>query len=233
MYRNLVKYIKKYFTVWWIPIVFYIFPILGFQIGISQKSNNIIDNSLTVFLINVVGNITSVVVHIVFAIRKKWYYVLFVIPQIIISVILFFFVSIFFTYGRPDYYGADKTIPKNAECEQPVENAVKENELNSFSLQGGYGYYSYYVNFQPIEKGYLYIKAYEITSNERLSEEYLNESSKIMIENLNQKFYSGGFTIYKGNMGFKYCARIELWFKPDKGKEYKVNQKNYIVEGKD
>ena len=230
-----MKYIKKYFTIWWIPIVFYIIPVLGFQIGISRKSNDIIDNSLTIFLINIVGNIASAIVHIIFAIRKKWYYVLFVIPQILISVILFFFVSMFFTYGRPDYYGADKEIPKKTGCENPLENAIKEedNELqiNDFKLQGGYGHYSYYVKFKPTEKGYLYVKAYEITSNDRLSEEYLNESSKIRIENLNQKFYSGSFTIYKGNMGFKYCARIELWYKPNSKKEYKLNQKNYIIEG--
>ena len=43
--------------------------------------------------------------------------------------------------------------------------------------------------------------------------------------------YSAEFTIYEGSWGDKYGARIELWFKPDNGKEFKVNQKNYIVEG--
>lgn len=222
-----MKSFKKYFTVWWVPIVFYIIPFWGIQLGMSKKSNDIIDYSLMIFFVNIAGNIISAIVQII---NRKWY---FIFPQIIISAFLFFMVSLFFSYARPDYYGGDKEIPKNSGCQNPLEKAVQENEINSndFKLKGGYGYYTYYTKFQPTEKGYLYIKAYEITSNDRLSEEYLDESSKIIIENLNQNFYSASFTIYNGNMGCQYCARIELWYKPNNKKEYKIKQKNYIIEG--
>jgi hypothetical protein len=223
-----MRIFKKYFTVWWIPIIFYIIPIFGFQYGISKKSNDIIDYSLDIFLINIGGNIIS---SIVLIIRKKWYFIL---PQIIVSAILFFFVSIFFSFGRPDYYGADKEIPKNSNCEKPVYNGEKEIKLNSndFNIRGGYGHYEYDVNFHLKEKGYLYIKAYEITSNDRISESYLNdEYAQIKVEDFTKKIYRGRFSIYQGNMGYQYCARMELWFKPNGKKEYKLKEKNYIIEG--
>ena len=234
-----MKILKKYFTVWWIPIIFYIFPILGFIIGVSRKSNDIIDYALDIFLINLTGTAISLIVQVVIAFRKKWYYVFYIIPQILISGIFFFMVSFYFGIMRVDYYGANKEIPKNAGCESPLKNALNEKAIeenglkaNDIKLQGGYGHYSYYVNFQPKEKGYLYIKAYEITSNDSISQDYLNdESAQIKIENLDQKFHSGSFTIYKGNMGYKYCTRMELWYKPNNKKEYKITQKNYIIEG--
>lgn len=38
--------------------------------------------------------------------------------------------------------------------------------------------------------------------------------------------------IYEGSWGDKYGARIELWFEPLNGsKDYKITERNYIVEG--
>ena len=223
-----MKLLKNYFTVWWIPIVAYIIPICGMLTGIHKESNDIIDYSLNIFLINIIGSIISGIVQII---NKKWYLIF---PQIITSSFLFLMVSAFFSIMRPDFYGADKEIPKNAKCEKPLYNEEKEIKLNlnDFNLRGGYGHYEYDVNFQPKEKGYLYIKAYEITSNDRISESYLNdEYAQIKIEDLTKSIHSGKFTIYQGNMGNQYCTRMELWYKPNKKKEYKVKQKNYIVEG--
>lgn len=126
-------------------------------------------------------------------------------------------------------------IPEDIKCEKVYQEEIPKKELgvqNDFKLNDGYGYYSFYVNFKPKEKGYLYIKAFKVTTNDLLSDEYLNDWSKSMIDDVTAKIYSGSFTINKG-AGDRYCARIELWFKPNSGKEYMVNQKNYIVEGKD
>lgn len=223
-----MKYIKKYFTIWWIPIVFYIIPITIYILGHIFDSTDIISYSLKIFLINVLGTIISVIVQIA---MKKWYCIL---PQILVLAFLFFYATKFFTYGELDFFSTRYKIPEGIKCEELSHREIQESELNSndFKLKGCCGYHTYYARFQPLEKGYLYIKAYEITTNERLSEEYIDNWSKIMIKNSNQKFYSGTFTIYEG-AGDKYCARIELWFKPNSGKEYMVNQKNYIVEGKD
>jgi len=83
-----------------------------------------------------------------------------------------------------------------------------------------------------IESGYFYIKAFELTSNDRLSGDRMKERSKIKVKTLGKEQYEGEFTIYEGSWGDKYGSRIELWFQPSKGKnEYKITERNYIVEG--
>ena len=223
-----MRCIKKYFTIWWIPIIFYIIPLVTYFTGHILGSSNAIRYSLNIFLINVIGKLISAAVQIV---DRKWY---FIIPQILVSAFLFYYATKFFTYGELDFFNARYKIPEDIKCEELSNREIKESELNSndFKLEGCCGYHTYYASFKPKEKGYLYIKAYEITTNERLSEEYINDWSKVFIEDLGQKFYSGNFTIYEG-IGDRYCARIELWYKPNNGKEYMVKQKNYIVEGKD
>lgn len=226
-----MKTLKKYFTIWWIPIIAYLVPIAIYEIGNMLKNNHVISLSLNIFLINLLGNVVSSIVQIVI---KKWYFTL---PQILISAILIFWASIIFTYLIPDFYGANHIIPKNANCEKPAKIKILKKDLDGFKVavdEGAQpGYYKYYVNFQSKENGYLYIKAYEITTNDPLSTELIKDRSKIMVKTLGKNFYSGTFTIYEGDGGDFYCARIEIWYKPDGGNEYKVNQKNYIVNGKE
>ncbi|MGD1319322.1 hypothetical protein [Chryseobacterium sp. 2R14A] len=223
-----MKHIKKYFLVWWIPMITYLIPYAIFQLGIILKKDDVVDISLVLFYLNILGNIISSIVHVVI---KKWYLLF---PQILITAFLFFSVSIYLSLSPPDFYGADKTIPKNIKFETLAERELTSNDLsqNDFKLAGisQPGIYNFYISHQPKEKGYFYIKAFEITSNDRLSEQRMNERSKVIVENP-AKIYSGEFTIYEGSWGDKYGSRIELWYKPNNDNEYKVNQKNYIVEG--
>jgi hypothetical protein len=156
-------------------------------------------------------------------------------PQLLVSGFLFFYVSILFAFSPPDYYGADKIIPKNIKFEYPVKREITEKELqnNNFKIASisQPGTYRYYTTYQPKELGDFYIRAYEVTSGDRLSEKRMTEYSKVKVENFNTKVHSGGFTIYEGSWGDKYGARIELWFKPKNNEEYKIIEKNYIVEG--
>lgn len=224
-----MTYIKKYFLIWWIPIISYFIPFVVYQLGMLLKKDNIVDLSLILFYINILGNIASSIVQIVI---KKWYLLF---PQIIISAFLFFSVSVYFVFSPPDFYGANKTIPKNVKFEIPAEKELTEKDLkqNDFRLAeiSQLGIYSFYTNHQPKEAGYFYIKAFEITSNDRLSEERMNERSKIFVEKPSAKIYKGQFTIYEGSWGDQYGARIELWYHPDNSSEYKIKQKNYIIEG--
>ena len=81
-------------------------------------------------------------------------------------------------------------------------------------------------------KGNFYIKAFEVTSNDHLSADRMKIKSKVNVENLESKLYSGEIMIYEGSWGDKYGARIELWFEPLNGsKDYKITERNYIVEG--
>ncbi len=224
-----MKAIKKYFEVWWIPIVGYVFPYLIFVSGTILKNDNIIDIALIVFYVNILGNIISSIIQIYI---KKWY---FLIPQIIISAFLFFSVAVYFTFSPPDYYSANKTIPQNIKFEKPLEREITESDLktNYFKLAeiSQPGIYNYYTNYQPKELGKFFIRAYEITSNDRLSEDRMTYRSKIIIDKLDGKLHTGEFTIYEGSWGDKYGAKIELWDQSNTGKNYKIATKNYIVEG--
>ena len=81
--RKTIKHIKKYFTIWWMPITFYFFAIGIFFLGFFFKRDWIIDISLTIFFVNIIGTIVSSIVQIVI---KKWFYI---IPQIGITVFYF------------------------------------------------------------------------------------------------------------------------------------------------
>ena len=139
-------------------------------------------------------------------------------------------------YSPPDYYGANKKIPENIEINEPVSDKPTKEQYDKYDLILGHsfqpGIYSYYTDYQPKESGYFYIKAFELTSNDRLSGDRMRERSKIKVENLGKEKYEGEFTIYEGSWGDKYGSRIELWFHPLNGKdEYKITERNYIVEG--
>lgn len=225
-----MQLIKKYFTIWWIPIVSYLVPFIIYFLGNLLKKDDVIDYSIVIFYVNILGNLISSVVQIAI---KKWY---FIFPQIIISALLFLYLVIIFTFSPPDFYGANKTLPKNIKFDRPIERDFSDNDLtkSNFILTSisQPGIYNYYTNYQPKELGSFFIKAFEITSNDRLSADRMTNSSKIAVNNLNEKTYSGEFTIYEGSWGDKYGARIELWYKPNNGnKEYKITQKNYIIEG--
>jgi len=221
--------IKKYFTVWWIPIITYLIPILIFILGNILKKDEIIDLSLIVFFINVLGNIISAIVQIVI---KKWY---FIFPQLIVTIFLFIITAVIFTLSPPDYYGANKTIPKNIKIEIPIETGINEDDLiiNDFKIAtySQPGIYTYYTNYQPNVKGSFFIRVFEINSNDKLSEKEILYHSKIIVNDLEVKIYSGEFVIYEGSWGDKYGARIELWYQPENGIEYKIVEKNYVVEG--
>lgn len=202
-----VKHIfYKYFKVWWIPIVSYLIPLMIFLLGKVVKSDSIIDISLVIFFVNIIGNIISAIVQIFI---RKWY---FLIPQILISGFLFVFVSIIFTFSPPDYYGANKEIPKDIEIYRPMETEPTEQDFGKFDLvlSSSFqpGIYNYYTDFQPTEIRSFYIKAFEVTSNDHLSAERMKIRSKVEVENLEPKLYSGEFTIYEGSWGDKYGARI-------------------------
>ena len=223
-------FLLKYFKIWWIPILTFGFPFLIFILGNLFESDIIINISLWIFLVNIIGILISGIVQIR---NKKWY---FIIPQILITGFLLFFVTFIFVFSPPDYYGANKEIPGNIEITKPLDREPKKEDFqNSHFLIASLfqpGIYRYYTDYKPKESGYYFIKAYEITSNDRLSEERMEQNSKVETENLKKDFYEGEFTIYEGSFGDEYAGRIELWFKPSNNKdEFKIAERNYIIEG--
>jgi hypothetical protein len=224
-----LQHIKKYFTIGWIPIVANFLAIGIFFLGLSLRRDWIVDLSLIVFYLNIIGTIISSVVQIV---NGKWY---FIFPQLGLAAFLFYYAGMVFTFSPPDYYGVHKEIPENIDFSNPLDSLPTDEEFekHDFVLINNFqpGLYIYQTDHRPTESGHFYVKAYEINSNDRLSGERMEVSSKVVVDNLEQQKWQGEFTIYEGDWGDKYGSRIELWFKTTAGQEYKVEERNFIIEG--
>ncbi|MBQ7178594.1 MAG: hypothetical protein IJS08_14360 [Victivallales bacterium] len=88
----------------------------------------------------------------------------------------------------------------------------------------------------PMERGTVYLKAFEITKGTQLSSVRLKDSSNCVpgwSSIPQEQFFSiMQFTIYEGEWEQFYGARFEVWFKPDDGsKERKLLEKNYKIQG--
>ncbi|MDP8051478.1 hypothetical protein [Pasteurella atlantica] len=231
----LLKILLVYFKVWWIPILFYLVPFFLFNLGNTFKSNLLLEWSDITFLINFLGSFIA-------AISIIWKKPCFSLLQIIFSLFFLHIILVIDLFGaRPDYYGVNKEIPENIEIGHPIlykscptlEELKKSDLIIADSFQGGL--YTYFTDYQPTETGYFYLKAFEVTSNDSLSDKRLPHQSKILVNDLTRnELYSLGksFTIYEGSWGDYYGARFELWFVPSNGNpEYKITERNYIIEG--
>lgn len=168
------------------------------------------------------------------------------ITLIFIELILLFF-KIYII--RPfDFYATNIKSPKNIIYKLPklgdvdsLKSKFKNEHINSnkpdFELYSNKteGIYYYTVWYQPETKGYLYLKAIEITKNDTLSPNSVKMSS-INIDSLSNSFQTlqprRSFCIKEGDNGDYYIARFELWFKDsNKTKDTLLLTKNYKISG--
>ncbi len=150
----------------------------------------------------------------------------------------------------PDRYADNLKIPDNIEIFEPkgdgdgyyniekeTDTLSDEPQLYDFELYRSFqpGLYEYEIWLSKIDSGTVFLKVYEITKNDRLSENRLTKRSSIRVGNTNKELKkfetSEHFTIYEGDWGKPYAARFEVWYQPDKGQERKLTEKNYIIEG--
>lgn len=137
-------------------------------------------------------------------------------------------------------------IPENLTFEKPIEfltyqqiDSLKKNRVNEekiLVIGDGYSGYNFYMWHKPIEKGEIYIKAFELTQNVQLSEWKLNNRTKHKISELSEDyiFYEGNTVIDEGTFEHYYPTRFELWFKSENsGIEKKLTEKSYIIDGWD
>lgn len=78
----------------------------------------------------------------------------------------------------------------------PNHNVLVKHKL-ILSCSSQPGIYNFYTNVNPSELGTFYIKAYEITSNDKLSEERIKSSSKVKVENFEPKIHSENLLFMK------------------------------------
>ena len=141
-----------------------------------------------------------------------------------------------------DYFADDLEIPTNIKINTPSKMSLNEEKITNQKIQFDLidsfqpGLYEYNFTTKNIDSGYVYLKAFEITKNTRLSEEELNNDSKVFVYNNSDSLKTFStkrhFTIYEGDWEKPYAARFELWYKNNKtGKENKILEKNYKIEG--
>ena len=131
-----------------------------------------------------------------------------------------------------------KPIPLGYDIHRPanVDDSVRlKRDFQLYeSFQPGLYEYDYWGSFD--EPGTLFLKAYEITQEYRLSKSTLKEKSSIVVSSIGQNIIrfetDNHFTIYEGDWGDPYAARFEVWFQLKAGgSERKLYEKNYVIEG--
>jgi len=171
---------------------------------------------------------------------------IFLILAIIIGIVIISFIGLlsYDSYQESKFYNIE--IPENLKFEKPIEfltnsqidslKKLKVNDDKLIVIGSGYGGYNFYMWHKPIEKGDIYIKAFELTQKVRLSEWKLSNRTKNTITKLSNEYqlYQGSTVIDEGTFENFYPTRFELWFKSEKSDiEKKLTEKSYLIDGWD
>ena len=226
---------------WWIfPVLFAASILISAYFDSMRPIFFVISVPLTF-----VALITSWIFLLIF---KKWW-------RFLLSLILGALTLIFFLYilmigfelafnPGPDNFGKEHTIPaqldynlpllEGEELLHPIDSIASNTWLQIWNdVQGGM--YTYEFHHPALEEGWIYLRCYEATKNIPLSPERISATSMVATPSTTSfsKLVEGQrFTIYAGDWGDYYAARIEVWHKDaNTGKERKLMEKVYRVEG--
>ena len=192
--------------------------------------------------------VAMIVSWIFLLIFKKWWKCLFsfILAALTVTCFLYIFslaMEQAFNPG-PDNFGKEHPIPtgmdynipleEREELPCPVDSTIQNTWLQIWNdFQGGM--YTYDFHYPTIEEGEIFLRCYEATKNKPLSSERIAKASKVAVPSTTSfsKLVEGqNFTIYPGDWGDYYAARIEVWHRDAKtGKERKLMEKVYRVEG--
>ena len=99
-------------------------------------------------------------------------------------------------------------------------------------MQGGI--YRYLATVNTGEDGEVYLRAYEVTKGTRLSADRMKQRTLEKVTGGGEQIIGIGkeFTIYEGDWGKYYAARLEIWFVPaNGGRPRKLKEKLFRVQG--
>lgn len=240
------KIFKYCFDKWWRPLIFLGLTTVITGISVIIQKPTLFDYSSVLFAIGLLGLLISTIYQLT---KRKWLFAFLTTLTLGLGVIFFFLVAVIqfsINQSTPDTFADSLKIPANIEIQEPKGNGWDDRPDSIFQIDGKELDFELYNSFQPglyqydlwigkIESGTVYLKAYEITQNDRLSRNSLTERSSIRVGNPTDEIKRFGtqenFTIYEGDFGQPYAARFEVWYKPDKGKQRKLTEKNYKIEG--
>jgi hypothetical protein len=242
------KILNYCFDIWLRPIIFFVLTI-GIFIVSEIINQSIIQNIC--FLLLGIGLLGLIISTFYQFINKRWIKGILTILIFVATIICFYFYSVAMFWkiqSEPDRFADNLKIPINIHIDTPIDMNFNEKRPDSvtnrkvistdFQLYNSFqpGLYEFDFWIGKIEKGTIYLKAYEITQNYALSTDRLPKRSSVKVYNCNDSIVRFGttsdFTIYEGDWGKPYAARFEVWFKPDNnGQERKLFEKNYKIEG--
>lgn len=228
---------------WWIFPTLFAAAILSFFILLPTSWASTLWTTLS--LMTFVAMIASWMFLIIF---KKWWKCLFsfILAALTVTCFLYIFslaMEQAFNPG-PDNFGKEHPIPtgldynipleEREELPCPVDSTIQNTWLQIWNdFQGGM--YTYDFHYPEIEEGEIFLRCYEATKNKPLSSKRIAEASKVAVPSTTSfsKLVEGqSFTIYPGDWGDYYAARIEVWHRDAKtGNERKLMEKVYRVEG--
>ena len=177
--------------------------------------------------------------------RKWWQCIVSFLTSTIISAV--YLLALGFTimfYPHNDEFGKKHPIPEGLEYSIPSDYGkiavAHADSLDTDSYlriwndhQGGMYKYDFYYGALPA--GDIYLKCFEVTENKPLSADSILQATMVSIENSStfaQIVSKQPFTIFEGDWGEYYAARIEVWHKDAATRqEQKLYEKIYRVEG--
>ena len=136
--------------------------------------------------------------------------------------------------SAPTRFGVDHPIPEGMVCNNVLpEDSIPAQEPSPADTT------SWLQIYRGTEGGiYEYLltgeENYEATENIALSERRLRKASCCPVETsetFSRIVNRQKFTIYEGDWGDFYAVRVEVWHRPRHGKEHKLMEKIYAMEG--
>lgn len=246
------KLIKTYLNVWYIPVL--VIVILGFLglFTMQYPSQMLFYLSLLMPLLAIISSLGLGLLRLFKKDFKKG--LLQIGLTTIAGAIGFILTSFLLMFYPYDFYASGLKIPDNVLIHKPKGEKFKELVIHSsklestktiknisetdFELRNSFqpGLYEIDVWVGKLDSGKVFLRVFELTNEDPLSEPMLQVSSTIELVNTSDTFKkfssSKHFTIYEGDWGDPYAARFELWYKSKRAdKEVLLAKKNYQIEG--
>ena len=208
---------RNFFVKFW-----WIFPIVNLVCAlliIPSANHNLWGLTSALFIVFIVLLVIQGIILIYCLCKKEWWQSVGSAIGCIVCFIAFYIISFIYliiSSSQPDPGFSEK------ECLQV---------WNDF--QGGLYQYSFY--YPELPDGDVFLRCFEVTENIELSTSRLRKASTVKVidhTEFGMIADKQNFTIYEGDWGDYYAARIEVWYKNARtGKETKLLEKIYRVEG--
>ena len=229
------RFVLKY---WWVfPLSLLV--ILVSLLFLFMTDIPIIENTVSILLLLTL--IALPVSWVILLWNFKWKLCLISVLWSVLVVVLMLQPRICGAMGGADHFGRRHPIPEGMSYNIPLcsnDTAVTVDSLDADSylqLWGDDGCYEYDFYYGALPAGEIFLRCYEATKNIPLSEDRLPESSKVRIDSthsFSKLADKAEFTVYEGDFGDYYAARVEVWYRnAATDKEKKLMEKTYRVDG--